>query len=119
MMQRQDARVAVVAGGPELAADGDVVQPWPGHDATRHAAGCPCCRPRPALAAALAALFIARGRGDVPFFVRVLVPCPPEQDAALAAALAADPVTASRFRFAGRLQAGPNSSSCSPSARCM
>ena len=94
-------RVPVVAGA--AARPGDVVQPWAGEGTTRHAAGCACCRPRPPLAAAMARLFLARARGEMPFFVRVVVPCPPERDAALAATLASDPVTAARFRFDGRL----------------
>jgi hypothetical protein len=111
MMVDQDMRVPVLAGDPALARPGDVVQPalptgatWAVPEgATRHAAGCTCCQPRPPLAAALARLFLARARGEMAFFARVIVPCPPEHEAALAAMLAADPVTAARFRFAGRL----------------
>jgi elongation factor P--beta-lysine ligase len=55
------------------------------------------------LAEALGRLFVARARGEIPFFSRVIVPCPPDQEATLAASLRADPVTAARFRFAGRL----------------
>jgi hypothetical protein len=102
MVGGQDIRVPVVAGAATAAGRGDVVQPWSGEGATHHAAGCTCCRPRPPLAAALAHLFVARARGEMPFFVRVVVPCPPDREAELAAALAADPMTAARFRFAGR-----------------
>ncbi len=103
MIGEQDMRVPVVACAATAAGPGDVVQPWSGKGATRHAAGCACCQPRPPLAAALARLFLARARGEIPFFVRVVVPCPPEREAALGATLAADPVTAARFRFAGRV----------------
>jgi hypothetical protein len=118
MMDRQDMRVPVLAGDPALAGAGDVVQPWSGQGATAHPAGCTCCRPRASFAEALARLFFARARGGVPFFARVIVPCAPDDEAARAAALAADPVTAARFRFAGRLQVGSLSPS-SPSARCI
>src|SRR5277367_3590589 len=118
MMDKHDMRVPVLAGDPGLAAAGDVVQPWSVQGATAHAAGCACCRPRALFAEALSRLFVARARNDIAFFSRVIVPCAPGQEAALAEALAADPVTAARFRFAGRLQAGSASAS-SPSARCM
>jgi hypothetical protein len=111
MSDSTDARVPVFAGDPALAGPLDWVQPalpagatgpsTPG--ATGHAPGCTCCRPRAPLAGALARLFFARARGEIPFFTRVIVPCEPHEDAELTAALAADPVTAARFRFAGRL----------------
>ncbi len=112
-------RVPVVSGDPALAGPLDAVQPWPGPSAAVHAPGCACCRPRAPLAQALSRLFLARARSEIPFFTRVIVSCLPADEAALAAALAADPVTAARFRFAGRLQSGSASSSCAPSARCM
>jgi hypothetical protein len=99
-----------------------VVQPWPGQGAAAHAAGCACCLRRAPLAVALSRLFLARARGEVPLFGRVIVACPPDQEAALAAVLAADPVTAARYRFAGRLQAqfqAGSLSSPSPSGSCM
>jgi hypothetical protein len=116
MIDPQDIRVPVVAGDPALAGPLDAVQPWPGRSAAAHAPGCACCAP---LAQALSRLFLARVRAEIPFFTRVIVPCLPADEPALAAALAADPVTAARFRFAGRLQAGSSASSCAPSARCM
>jgi len=120
MIDSGDMRVPVVAGDPAQAGADDVVQPAFSAGATGHAACCACCRPRPPLAEALARLYIDRARGRLPFFARVIVPCAPEQEAALAAALAADPVTAARYRFAGRLPAQAGSaSSPSPSARCM
>jgi hypothetical protein len=116
MVDAQDMRIPVLAGEAALAAAGDVVQPWSGRGATAHAVGCTCCQPRAPLAAALGRLFLARARGAMPFFSRVIVPCAPDDEAALVAALAADPVTAARFRFAGRLQGGSVSSPL-PSAR--
>ena len=115
MSDRGDMRVPVRAGDAALAGPSDVVQPVPPAGAARHGAGCTCCRPRAPLAAALARLFVARARGDLPFIARVIVPCAPAQDADLAATLAADPVTAARFRFAGRLPAAQSGSVVSPS----
>jgi hypothetical protein len=65
-----------------------------------HFLGCPCCRPRTPLARALARLFGARARGETAFFRRVvLVLHPPADPARVAAAIAADPVAAARFRL--------------------
>ncbi len=102
MIDATDMRVPVLAGDPALAEATDVVQAMP-PAASRHAIGCACCVPRAPVAEALAKLFVSRARGAIPFFSRVIVACEPGQDATLAAALAADPVTAARFRFAGRL----------------
>jgi hypothetical protein len=118
MMDGSDMRVPVVAGDAVLAGPRDAVQPWSGCGATAHPAGCTCCRTRSPFAAALSALYLARAREKTAFFTRVIVPCAAADDAALAAALAADPVTAARFRFAGRLQATSDSSP-SPSASCI
>jgi hypothetical protein len=106
MMQSDDMRVPVLAGRAEQAAATDVVQPLLSATVSGgHAFGCACCQPRGPLAAALAGLFTDRARGRVPYFARVIVPCAPADEPALAAALLADPVTAARFRFAGRLGA--------------
>ncbi|MDE2573876.1 MAG: hypothetical protein KGL55_01045, partial [Rhodospirillales bacterium] len=59
--------------------------------------GCACCLPRHGAAAALGALFLARARGEVPFFRRVLAVV--RDAAAVRAALAGDVVTAARFRL--------------------
>jgi hypothetical protein len=118
-MNVPDPRIPVYAGAPDLAAGEDVVvretlAP------VAHGPGCACCAPRSALARALARLFLARARGDMALFTRVIVACAPDEAAAVAAAIAADPVSAARFRFAGWLaaQAGGDSSP-SPSDRCM
>jgi len=104
MIEFTDMRVPVWAGDPAQAGAGDVVQSMP-PGATSHPIGCACCLSRAPLAEALTTLFFARARGEMPFFSRVIVPCAPGQEASLATALAADPVTAARFRFAGRLGA--------------
>lgn len=81
-----DARVPVIFGplesaGPEdaLLIEGDDVAPV-GRIVIRlsadvrpeHLTGCVCCVPRSAAGSALAGLFLARGRGDVAFFRRVV-----------------------------------------------
>ena len=66
-----------------------------------HAVACTCCAGRPAAAAALDRLFLARVRGTVPWFSRVLALVGPAAGhAALDTALAGDAVTAARFRRA-------------------
>jgi hypothetical protein len=103
MIDQGDSRVPVVAGDPGQAGPGDVVANAAPTASFGHAIGCGCCRARAPLADALARLFLARARGEIAFFARVVVPCAPNDESALAALLAADPVTAARFRFAGRL----------------
>lgn len=81
-----DARVPVIFGAiadarhdDALLIEGDVPAPE-GHVVVRlmanatpaHLAGCVCCVPRSAAGSALAGLFLARGRGDVAYFRRVL-----------------------------------------------
>lgn len=82
-----DARVPVLFGsvddaGPDdaLLIDGDMEAPagrvvarLSGDGPAAHVAGCVCCVPRSAAGSALAGLFLARGRGDVAFFRRVVV----------------------------------------------
>lgn len=110
-----DARVPVVFGGVEDAAaddallvEGDLAvavdRPVARFDPViaGHAIGCACCVPRGAAATALAGLFVARARGAVPFFRRVVVvPRDENGTAAVREALAGDPLTAGRFRIAG------------------
>jgi hypothetical protein len=73
--------VARFAAGP---------RPW-------HAPGCACCVPRAAAAAALGRLFLARARGEVAFFRRVVAVV--NDPAAVRAALAEDVLAAARFRL--------------------
>lgn len=63
-----------------------------------HPAGCVCCLPRGQAAEALGWLFLARVRGEVRFFDRV-VACVQDREAVLAA-LADDALVAARFRLA-------------------
>jgi hypothetical protein len=79
----------------------------PGHPVARlaagraaapaHVAGCACCLPRGAVAAALGALFLARARGEVAFFRRVIADV--TDPSAVRAALQNDPASAARFRL--------------------
>jgi hypothetical protein len=64
-----------------------------------HPPGCPCCTARSPVAVALAALFLARARGEVDFFPTVVaVCCTPEGEAAVRAALECDPLVIAWFR---------------------
>lgn len=107
-----DARVPVVFGtiadaGPEdaLLIEGDAPAPE-GHivvrlmaDATpQHATGCVCCVPRSAAGSALAGLFLARGRGDIAFFRRVVAVS--ADQAAIRAAIDDDILASGWFRLA-------------------
>jgi hypothetical protein len=62
-----------------------------------HALDCACCLPRPPVAAALGGLFLARARGEVPFFRRVVIVV--ADDVQIRAAIAADPMVSGRFRL--------------------
>jgi len=111
MQQPTDARIPVVfadlaAAGPDdgLLIEGDAPAP-PGHAVARfasgprpwHARGCACCVPRAAAATALGRLFLARARGEVAFFRRVVAVV--KDPAAVRAALAEDTLAAGRFRL--------------------
>ena len=112
-----DARVEVVCGpvaawrpGDALLVEGEQPVP-PGAPVARlqlparppHPAGCACCVPRSPAADALSRLFLARARGEMPFFRRVLVVGSAVAEAAVRQALAQDPVLLARFRDGGRL----------------
>ncbi|MDD2876066.1 MAG: hypothetical protein PHT60_02435 [Acidiphilium sp.] len=62
-----------------------------------HGVGCACCAPRGPAAEALGRLFLARARGVVPWFSRVVVIADDRGVAAVRAALAGDAVTMARF----------------------
>ncbi len=106
-----DARVPVVFGrleqaGPEDAvlveddappvATAAVVRVVGAVPAPDHAVGCACCRPRAPVASVLGSLFLARARGEVPFFRRVLAVVADE--AGMRAAIDADSLVSGRFR---------------------
>jgi hypothetical protein len=65
-----------------------------------HPAACACCTPRNAVREALGRLFLARVRGAVPFFRRVIaVTSSREGEEAVRHALTHDAVTKARFRL--------------------
>jgi hypothetical protein len=65
-----------------------------------HPLGCLCCAPRGPVAEALGRLFLARARGELPWFRSVIaVTCSAAGGDAVRAALATDVVTTARFRL--------------------
>ncbi len=66
-----------------------------------HTYGCLCCTPRDPVAAALNRLFLARAKGEMAWFTRVvaLVQTVPGR-LAVTQAIASDPLVAARFRLA-------------------
>jgi hypothetical protein len=67
---------------------------------TAHPPGCACCADRGPVAAAFDRLFLAYARGRSPGFARVVVRAATAAGrAAVAAALAGDPVVSARFRL--------------------
>jgi hypothetical protein len=112
-----DARIPVVFAGiaeatpsDALLLEDDMPSPHPISAATvarfrpslpsaaGHVPGCLCCVPRQPAAEALGRLFLARVRGDVKFFDRV-VACVRDPDL-VRAALAQDQMASARFRLA-------------------
>ena len=65
--------------------------PPPAGAAFGHAAGCSCCLPRSAQAAALTRLFQARARGETGFFRAVAAALPEGEAASLRLLLRSDP----------------------------
>jgi hypothetical protein len=100
-----DARIPVAVGPAAMARADDAVLaeadlPRSGMTgAPGHPAGCACCLSRGAMAQALHRLFLARARGEVPFFRRVVVAAP--DGAALAEALTGDAFVSGRYRAEG------------------
>lgn len=113
MSGREDARIGVrfaAAGeaGPDeaLLIQGDAPADRPAvarfvlpARVAAHPPGCACCAPRGPVATALGQLFLARARGEMPWFRSVVAVTRDAAGAdAVRAALAADVVTAARFR---------------------
>ena len=94
-----DAETALLIEGEAAPLPGRAVAHFrPGTEGL-HDAGCACCRPRAGVAMALSHLLIARARGEVPFFRRVLaLPATAAGEAAIRAALRGDPLLAARYR---------------------
>lgn len=110
-MNMPDSRIPVVFGtlaeagaGDALLLAGDAPAP-PGRVVGRvagtgaaHAPGCNCCVSRSGAAQAMAALFVARARGDVVPFPRLFVALDATGVAAARAALTEDRFVAGRYR---------------------
>lgn len=111
-----DARIPVVFAPAGLAGDDDalllgadaneaLVRAMPTERldspaAAIHPADCSCCMPRSTIGRRLSGLFIARGRGEVGFFRRVVVATDdPAAREAVRAAVAQDPLASSLFRL--------------------
>jgi len=95
-----DAGSALLIEGDAPAPDGVAVARFTAEaPAGPHPPGCPCCATRSPAAVALAALFLARARGEVVFFRTVVAVCPaPEGQAAVRAAVESDPLVLAWFR---------------------
>lgn len=106
-----DGRIPVVIGGTAGAGDAVLVEgdgALPAAAAAArftlagggHAIGCACCVPRSDAGRALGRLFLARARGEVAAFGRVVVVAASEEGrAAVEAAVGGDVVASARFRM--------------------
>ncbi len=95
-----DMRIPVVIGRMDQFASGDVVLAI-SEDPGGHVPGCGCCQTRGMAGTALGRLFLARARGEQPWFTRVMAICATvAAEASLRAALADDPIASARFRLA-------------------
>lgn len=126
-MNGHDSRIPVVFGTlaearPDDALLLDVAVPAPpgrvvgrvGAAALLHAAGCNCCVSRDGVAQAMGALFVARARGEVAPFPRLLVALDPAGAAAARAALAGDRLVAGRYRAVSRTSPGTAAAAAPP-----
>jgi len=101
-----DGRIPVLLAGAGIAGAGAAVLPAGAAarftvEAGVHAVGCACCVPRSDAARALARLFLARARGEVALFRRVIaVTASPAGRAAVTAAVTGDVLASARFRMA-------------------
>ncbi len=94
-----DMRIPVAIGGVPDVARGDVALFVTG-ETPNHATGCDCCVARNAAGTALGRLFLARARGEAPWFTRVVAICETAgAEASLRTALASDPIASARFRL--------------------
>jgi hypothetical protein len=101
-----DARIAVTLApaGPDqrralrIVAEGATA--FDTDAATTHPAGCACCAVRGPLARALDHLFLARVRGELPFFRAMTIACADAGAEEVARrTIAIDPVVSTRFRL--------------------
>lgn len=92
-----DARIPVVFDAATPGPADAILVPDLSWDVAQHSAGCGCCGARGPAALALDRLFQARVRGEVPWFDRVVAPH--EAETLLREAIAADALSAARFRL--------------------
>jgi hypothetical protein len=93
--------VVLAEDGAPLPAGAGRVERYATPVETPHPIGCACCQPRNPVSIALDRLFLARMRGDGPWFKEVVAVAATEAGrAAVAAALQGDSVTMARFRAA-------------------
>jgi hypothetical protein len=97
MVVAADDRIPVVFGTLADAGAGDFVVRADAAVSGFHVAGCACCTPRGALPRALGGLYLARARGEVAWFRRVVVVA--ADVAGARAALAADRFVTARFQL--------------------
>jgi hypothetical protein len=112
MNKASDARIPIVFGGEPSPDDAILVEdgrdmPETGY-AVRfavaggqpgHVIGCACCSLRGPAADALGRIFMARARGEAPFFGRVVVLASVDGETAIREALTGDVVTRARYRL--------------------
>ncbi|MCQ4159422.1 hypothetical protein NON00_05730 [Roseomonas sp. GC11] len=93
--------VLLAEDGAPLPASPAVVERFAAPPPQPHPVGCACCQPRNPVAIALDRLFLARTRGQAPWFKEIWVVLRSADGArALEAALDGDSVTQARFRKA-------------------
>ncbi len=92
--------VVLAEDGAALPASPARVERYAAPVAMAHPIGCACCQPRNPVSIALDRLFLARMRGDAPWFQEVVALAHSQAGrAAFLAALEGDSVTAARFRW--------------------
>lgn len=97
MTKPDDGRIRVLFGVESDAGPEDAILRADAPASVFHVPGCACCAPRAAVGRALGSLFLARARGEIPFFRRVVVVT--TDIAGVRAALAADRLIAARFEL--------------------
>lgn len=100
---RPEEAVLAPSAIPMSAMPGHAVQTYeaPSAPPGSHPVACACCVPRGPIASAMTRLFLARMRGEAPFFTAVLAAdAYPGAEAAIREAIRRDPLVGSRFRAA-------------------
>lgn len=91
--------VWLLEDGAPAPADAAWIERFPTPVPGAHPIGCACCQPRSGAALALDRLFLARAKGQAPWFAEVFAASATELGAmALRQALTEDPVARTRFK---------------------